>query len=84
MPRLSEFRGIAILIHFNDHNPPHFHATYNGAEALFTIETLTVLAGTLPNDIERRVRAWAEPHQNELRANWDRAVRKESLVKIAP
>lgn len=29
MPELSRFLGIAILMYFNDHNPPHFHVKYN-------------------------------------------------------
>jgi len=29
MPVLSSFLGIVIMMYFNDHNPPHFHAKYN-------------------------------------------------------
>lgn len=28
MPELSNFLGIVIMMYFNDHNPPHFHAKY--------------------------------------------------------
>ncbi|MCR4948779.1 MAG: DUF4160 domain-containing protein [Treponema sp.] len=28
MPTISMFRGIKIYINWNDHMPPHFHATY--------------------------------------------------------
>jgi hypothetical protein len=27
VPLLSEFYGIVIYMYFQDHNPPHFHAT---------------------------------------------------------
>ena len=28
MPEISRFYGIAITMNFREHNPPHFHATY--------------------------------------------------------
>ena len=30
MPVISRFLGIAISILYDDHEPPHFHATYGG------------------------------------------------------
>ena len=35
MPIISRFYGIVIVMYFNDHNPPHFHAKYAESEALF-------------------------------------------------
>lgn len=32
MPTISMFRGIKISMYWNDHMPPHFHATYGGEE----------------------------------------------------
>jgi Domain of unknown function (DUF4160) len=34
MPRISSFYGIIIWMYWNDHNPPHFHATYGDFEIL--------------------------------------------------
>jgi hypothetical protein len=48
MPELSRFYGIVIKLFFDDHPPPHFHATYGEHEALVRIEPLGVIAGTLP------------------------------------
>src|SRR3990172_5164675 len=45
MPELSRFYGIVVRMFFNDHTPPHFHAYYGSDEALFTIETLSLIAG---------------------------------------
>jgi len=28
MPEISRFYGIAITMNYREHNPPHFHATY--------------------------------------------------------
>jgi hypothetical protein len=48
VPRISEFYGIVIAMYFDDHPPPHFHARYAGAEAVFVIATGEMLAGSLP------------------------------------
>jgi hypothetical protein len=40
MPEISRFLGVVILMHFREHNPPHFHARYNEFEAALLIDTL--------------------------------------------
>jgi hypothetical protein len=32
------FFGIIIRMFYNEHNPPHFHAEYQGAEGKFNFE----------------------------------------------
>ncbi|MDP8922016.1 MAG: DUF4160 domain-containing protein [Chloroflexota bacterium] len=34
MPRIGQFFGIVIATYFNDHAPPHFHATDGECEAV--------------------------------------------------
>ena len=34
MPIISTFFGIIIRMFFDDHAPPHFHAEYQGQDAL--------------------------------------------------
>ena len=48
MPEISRFYGIIIRMYFQDHNPPHFHAEYQGMKAEYDIRTLDILAGSLP------------------------------------
>ncbi len=38
MPLIAQFYGILIRMFFNDHHPPHFHASYGGEEAVFLID----------------------------------------------
>jgi len=52
MPEVTRFFGIVIRMYFNDHSPSHFHAEYGGDEALIEIETLAVLRGGLPRNLE--------------------------------
>lgn len=84
MPEISRFFGIVITMHFNDHPPPHFHARYGAAKALIEIDSLSVLAGSLPPRVLGLVTEWGFHHRAELRENWGRVVRKESPLRIAP
>lgn len=59
MPTISLFFGILIRMHYRDHQPPHFHALYQGHEALVSIETGEVLQGRLPRTAARLVQEWS-------------------------
>ena len=37
MPEISLFYGIRVTMYYEDHNPPHFHAEYNGNKAIVDI-----------------------------------------------
>ena len=84
MPVVSLFFGIAIRLHFKEHDPPHFHATYAEQEMRVDIETLRVLTTDMSRRHRRLVLAWAELHQEELREAWERVRRGENPGKIAP
>jgi len=38
MPQISIFFGIIIRMYFDDHNPPHFHASYAENQAIIDIK----------------------------------------------
>ena len=84
MPIVSEFSGIEICIYFDDHLPPHFHAKYNGNEALVDIENDCVMRGALPSNKLKLVLAWAELHKDELYKNWEKAKNMQLPEKIKP
>lgn len=48
------------------HQAPHFHAYYQDAVAVFGIDPIELIAGSLPQKQRRLVEAWAELHQEEL------------------
>ena len=48
MPEISRFLGIVISMYFDEHNPPHFHVRYNEYRASVDINTLNIIAGSLP------------------------------------
>lgn len=87
MPRISSFRGVTIRMFFNeDFHPgrPHFHAEYAGREASYEIASLQRLAGVLPARVDQMVSRWAEEHEAELMANWERARMHLPLEPVDP
>jgi len=83
VPTVAFFYGIAIKMYLRDHQPPHFHATYGGAEAYFSIETGEVILGRLPRPATRMVKEWAVARRSELSENWARARQGLPLERIA-
>ena len=84
MPEISRFFGIIIKMFFDDHNPPHFHASYGEYEALIEIHTLSVFAGSLPPRALGLVIEWATLHRDELLDNWNLAQAQQSPIRIEP
>ena len=84
MPELSRFLGIAILMYFDDHNPPHFHVRYNDFRAIISIDDLTLVEGKLPPRVLGLVMEWAELYKNELSENWDMVQKTGKWFKIEP
>ena len=84
MPSISMFFGIIIRMYNNgEHNPPHFHASYQGYEASFTLEG-DLWEGEMPKRQQKLIAAWAELHHDELAANWELAIHEQPLYKIDP
>ena len=84
MPRISSFYGIVIVMYFDDHPPPHFHARYGEHEAQVAIATGEVIHGALPRSAAKLVGEWAALHRDELLEDWQRAERAEPLISIEP
>ena len=87
MPTISIFFSIKIMMFWNDHAPPHFHAGLVGhdEDTIIDIRTLEVLVqGTLKRRALGLVLDWAELHREELLANWDLAREGKPLNQIAP
>jgi hypothetical protein len=73
MPELCRFYGIVIRMFVEAgerHHRPHFHANYQEFAAIFAIEPLQLIAGSLPQRQRRLVEAWAELHEPELLHDW--------------
>jgi hypothetical protein len=82
--KLCRFFGIVIRMYWDDHNPPHFHASYAGEEALVDIRSLSLFAGRLSPRAFGLVIEWATLHQRELLDDWNRARNQQPLDSIEP
>ena len=66
------------------HHLPHFHAYYQDDVAIFSLDPVELIAGELPRRQRRLVEAWAELHQEELLADWERLQAGQSPLPIDP
>lgn len=84
MSEISRFYGIVINMFLNEHNPPHFHAKYGEFHILVDIKDLSVLKGTFPPRLLRKVLEWASIHQAELKKAWEVLRNCQPPSKIKP
>jgi hypothetical protein len=66
------------------HHTRHFHAYYQEYVAVYGIKPVELPAGTLPKRQQRLVEAWAELHQAELSADWNRLQTGLRALPLAP
>lgn len=84
MPEISRFFGIIVRMFFDDHNPPHLHAEYQGRKAIFDF-TGNIMRGDLGSRTATKlVREWIDIHIDELRSDWELAQTGRELKKIDP
>jgi hypothetical protein len=87
MPELSRFFGIIIRMYMEvggPHHLSHFHAYYQDDVAVVGLDPIELIAGSLPRRQLRLVEAWAELHQAELIADWDRLQAGQKPMPIDP
>ena len=84
MPYVSMFFGIIIRMFFSEHNPPHFHAEYQGTEGKFNFDG-NMLQGNIQSATALRlIKEWAILRKTELEENWKNISEKTSINKIEP
>ncbi|HZY45144.1 MAG TPA: DUF4160 domain-containing protein [Anaerolineae bacterium] len=71
-------------MYYDDHQPPHFHAIYGGAEAQIAIDPIYILRGDLPDRAVSMIIEWAALHQRELSDNWQRMRSNQQPQKVKP
>ncbi|MBD5465986.1 MAG: DUF4160 domain-containing protein [Lachnospiraceae bacterium] len=58
MPEISLFYGIKVTMYYDDYNPPHFHAEYNGNKIIVDIIKGKVIKGGFPSKQLKLILAW--------------------------
>ena len=66
------------------HHTPHFHAYYQENTAIFSIDPIELMEGSIPKRQLRLIEAWAELHQNELISDWELLQSGQRPVPIEP
>lgn len=87
MPEISRFFGIIIRMYVEaggPHHRPHLHAYYQDDVAIYGVDTIELLAGSLPQRQQRLVEAWAELHREELMVDWELLQSGRPPRKIEP
>jgi len=87
LPEIARFFGIIIRMYAEPgapHHRPHLHAYYQNMVAIYSIEPIEVISGSLSLKEQRLVEAWVELHQGELMENWERLQAGQQPYKIAP
>lgn len=59
-----------------------YHAEYGEHEAIYEIDILDIMRGSLPRRAHALVLEWATLHRNELRDDWARARMEKPLMEI--
>ena len=67
-----------------EHNPPHFHAEYQGQTGIFDFDGKMLDGNMKSKRAKKLIREWAQLRRDELSLNWDRAIKKEEILKIDP
>ncbi|NWG13176.1 MAG: DUF4160 domain-containing protein [Acidobacteria bacterium] len=66
------------------HHVAHFHAFCQEEVAIFSVDPVEMIAGSLPKRQRRLVEAWAELHIHELKADWQRLEEGRRPLPIEP
>ena len=84
MPTISVFFGIIIRMFYREHNPPHFHAEYQGQSATFDFDG-KLLEGEIDSRTAKNlIRKWARLQGAELSRNWENMRQRKEFSKIEP
>ena len=87
MLEIARFLGIIIRMYAEPsapHHRPHFHAYYQGAVGIYSVDTIELIGGALPRRQHRLAVAWAELHQDDLLAIWEWLQAGQPPHKIDP
>jgi hypothetical protein len=69
---------------FDEHDPPHFHAEYQGNRAVFDFNGNVVRGALISKTATKLVREWIDLRIDELQEDWKLARAGKEVKKIAP
>ena len=84
MPVVSSFFGIIIRMYYDEHNPPHLHAGYQGNRAVFDFDGNMMKGNLKSRTATKLVREWIDMHISEIIEDWNLAREGKEIQKIDP
>ena len=84
MNAVSMFFGIIIRMFHSEHNPPHFHAEYQGQRGMFSFDGEMIKGSFKSKTAQKLIKEWTLLHKTELETNWERAVQGKQIDRIEP
>ncbi len=70
MPTVAVIDGVKIQFFYDEHPPPHFHATFAEFVAQIQIDPPRVMRGSLPPTKVGAVLSWASSNREALMTAW--------------
>lgn len=71
MPTFFIIDGVKIEFFYNDHLPPHYHASIAEYEALISIKSHEIIQGSLPNKKKKKILTWSKANEKILMEIWE-------------
>lgn len=84
MPEICRFFGIIIRMFYEDHNPPHIHAEFQGNKALVDFNGNVIKGDMGSRTALRLLREWIDIHAGDLHQDWELARAGEQIRPIQP
>ena len=84
MPGITRFFGIVIRMFYDEHNPPHFHAEFDGKKVTMDFRGNILLGDLRSRTALKLIREWTDLHQAELARDWNLARAGKAIKKIEP
>ncbi len=84
MPEICRFFGIIIRMYYDEHNPPHLHAEYQGSAAVFDFRGNIMKGNLNSRTATKLVREWVDLHYKDLENAWEAARNYREIKKIDP
>ena len=71
MPTFFIIDGVKIEFFYNDHLPPHYHASIAEYEALISIKSHKILKGSIPTKRNEWILDWSKENEKILMEIWE-------------
>ena len=84
MPIIAVFFGIVVRMFYQEHEPAHFHAEFQGQQGKFDFDGRQMMGNIQSGTALRLIAEWTVRHRAELERNWENMKAGRPLDRIQP